>query len=31
MSAEQMLARLRWLDEMLKQLQRKPSTKETRH
>jgi hypothetical protein len=31
MSAEQMLARIRWLDEMLKQLQRTPSTKETRH
>ena len=31
MSAEQILARIRWLDEMLKALQRKPSTKETRH
>jgi hypothetical protein len=32
MTAEEMLARLRWLDEMLKYLQRKPAPrKETLH
>jgi hypothetical protein len=34
MTAQEILARIRWLDAMmdqLKQLQRKPSPKETRH
>ena len=31
MTAEELRARIRWLDEMLKQLERKPSTKEIRH
>ena len=31
MTAEQLQARIRWLDEMLKQLERKPSSKKTRY
>jgi hypothetical protein len=31
MTREEILARLRWLEEMLKALQSKPSTKRTHH